>query len=49
VTYYHTKNLRAFAPDRFPVWISYYDKKCFYGFPVYGSHTPPPTILLARS
>lgn len=36
VTYYHTKNLRAFAPDRFPVWISYYDKKCFYGFPVYG-------------
>ncbi len=48
MTYYHTKNLRAFAPDRFPVWISYYDKKCFYGFPVYGSHTPP-NPLLARS
>jgi len=36
VNYYHTNNLRAFSPERFPVWISYYDNKCFYGFPVYG-------------
>ncbi len=35
VTYYATPNLRAFAPDRFPIWIWHGDEE-FYGFPVYG-------------
>jgi monomeric sarcosine oxidase len=35
VTYYATSNLRAFAPDRFPIWIWHGDEE-YYGFPVYG-------------
>lgn len=35
VTYYATPNLRAFAPDRFPIWIWHGDEE-FYGFPVFG-------------
>ena len=35
VTYYATPNLRAFAPDRFPIWLWHGDEE-FYGFPVYG-------------
>jgi sarcosine oxidase len=35
VTYFRTSHLRAFAPDRFPVWI-YHGEDGFYGFPVYG-------------
>lgn len=37
VTYFQTPNLRAFAPERFPIWIWHGDARdCFYGFPVYG-------------
>ena len=37
VTYFATPNLRAFAPDRFPIWIWHGDgAEEFYGFPVYG-------------
>jgi sarcosine oxidase len=37
VTYFQTPHLRAFAPDRFPIWIWHGDARdCFYGFPVYG-------------
>jgi len=35
VTYYATENLRAFAPDRFPIWIWHGDEE-YYGFPVFG-------------
>jgi len=35
VTYYATANLRAFAPDRFPIWIWHGDEE-YYGFPVFG-------------
>ena len=35
VTYFATRNLRAFAPDRFPIWIWHGDEE-YYGFPVYG-------------
>ena len=35
VTYFATPNLRAFAPDRFPIWI-WHGPDSFYGFPVYG-------------
>ncbi len=35
VTYFATPNLRAFAPDRFPIWIFHGDTY-YYGFPVYG-------------
>ncbi len=35
VTYFATPNLRAFAPDRFPIWI-WHSPDAFYGFPVYG-------------
>ncbi len=35
VTYFATPNLRAFAPDRFPIWI-WHSPDSFYGFPVYG-------------
>ena len=35
VTYYQTPNLRAFAPDRFPIWM-WLGPGGFYGFPVYG-------------
>jgi sarcosine oxidase len=34
VTYWATPNLRAFAPDRFPIWI--WHGEDYYGFPVYG-------------
>jgi monomeric sarcosine oxidase len=36
VTYFAAADLRAFAPDRFPVWIFHDHDKTFYGFPVYG-------------
>ncbi len=37
VTYYATPNLRAFAPDRFPIWIWHGDgDEEYYGFPVFG-------------
>lgn len=37
VTYWSTPNLRAFAPDRFPIWIFHGGAQgYFYGFPVYG-------------
>lgn len=35
VTWFATPHLRAFAPERFPVWI-WRGKEEFYGFPVYG-------------
>ncbi len=35
VTYYATPNVRAFAPDRFPIWLWHGDEE-YYGFPVYG-------------
>jgi len=35
VTYVASRDLAAFAPDRFPIWIRLGDP-CFYGFPVYG-------------
>jgi sarcosine oxidase len=35
VTYYATRELRRFAPDRFPIWIWHGDAE-FYGFPVFG-------------
>lgn len=35
VTYYATPHLRAFAPDRFPIWI-WHGADILYGFPVYG-------------
>jgi sarcosine oxidase len=35
VTYFATPNVRAFAPDRFPVW-AWHGESLFYGFPVYG-------------
>ena len=37
VTYFATPNLRAFAPDRFPIWIWHGEgDEEYYGFPVYG-------------
>jgi sarcosine oxidase len=36
VTYFAAPDLRAFAPDRFPVWIFHGQDRTFYGFPVYG-------------
>jgi sarcosine oxidase len=37
VTYFQTPHLRAFAPDRFPIWVWHGGARdCFYGFPVYG-------------
>jgi len=36
VSYFAAPDLRAFAPDRFPVWIFHGGDKTFYGFPVYG-------------
>lgn len=35
VSYFASKNLSQFTPDRFPVWI-WHDTEVFYGFPVYG-------------
>jgi sarcosine oxidase len=35
VTYFATPHLRAFAPDRFPIWI-WHGEGDFYGFPVHG-------------
>jgi sarcosine oxidase len=35
VTYFQTPNLRAFAPDRFPIWM-WFGPGGYYGFPVYG-------------
>ena len=35
VSYFATRHLRDFAPDRFPMWIWHGDS-FYYGFPVYG-------------
>ena len=35
VTYYATPNLKAFSPERFPVFM-WHGRDNFYGFPVYG-------------
>lgn len=35
VSWFATPNLRAFAPDRFPIWM-WHGERLFYGFPVYG-------------
>jgi sarcosine oxidase len=35
VTYFATPHVRAFTPDRFPVWI-WHGEDLLYGFPVYG-------------
>ncbi len=35
VTYYASRHLREFHPDRFPVWI-WQDNPCYYGLPVHG-------------
>lgn len=35
VSYFASRRLADFAPDRFPVWI-YHDAQVVYGFPVYG-------------
>ncbi len=35
VTYYATPNLRAFAPERFPIWI-WHGNEEYYGFPIHG-------------
>ena len=35
VTYFATRHLRDFSPERFPVWI-WHGQDVFYGFPVYG-------------
>jgi len=35
VSYFATPHLKAFAPDRFPVWI-WHGEQHVYGFPVYG-------------
>jgi sarcosine oxidase len=43
VTYYASPDRRAFAPERFPVWI-WMDDPCFYGFPVFGE----PAVKLAQ-
>ena len=36
VSYFAAADLRAFTPDRFPVWIFHGPDRTFYGFPVYG-------------
>jgi monomeric sarcosine oxidase len=37
VTYFATTSLRAFAPERFPIWIWHGEGEDeYYGFPVYG-------------
>ncbi len=36
VSYFAAPDLRAFAPDRFPVWLFHGPDRTFYGFPVYG-------------
>jgi hypothetical protein len=36
VTYFAAPDLRAFAPDQFPVWVFHGQGRTFYGFPVYG-------------
>ena len=36
VSYFAAADLRAFTPDRFPVWIFHGHDRTFYGFPVYG-------------
>jgi sarcosine oxidase len=39
VTYFASRQLDQFQPDRFPVWI-WMDDPCFYGFPVFGEAGP---------
>jgi monomeric sarcosine oxidase len=43
VTYVASRDLAAFAPERFPIWIRQGDP-CFYGFPVYGE----PAVKIAQ-
>ena len=39
VTYFASRSLPDFHPDRFPVWI-WMDDPCFYGFPAFGEPGP---------
>jgi sarcosine oxidase len=39
VTYFAARDVAAFTPDRFPIWI-WMDEPCFYGFPAYGERGP---------
>jgi sarcosine oxidase len=39
VTYFASRRLADFEPERFPVWI-WMDDPCFYGFPVFGERGP---------
>lgn len=43
VSYFATSQLRAFARDRFPIWV-FHDDSIWYGFPVYGE----PAVKVAR-
>ncbi len=37
VTYFQPRQLRDFAPERFPIWIWHGGARdCFYGFPIHG-------------
>ena len=35
VSYFASRNLSRFTPDKFPIWV-WHDTETFYGFPVYG-------------
>ncbi|MET4061007.1 monomeric sarcosine oxidase [Arthrobacter sp. UYP6] len=35
VSYFASRNLGRFTPDKFPIWV-WHDAQTFYGFPVYG-------------
>jgi sarcosine oxidase len=39
VTYFASRRLSDFQPEKFPVWI-WMDDPCFYGFPVFGEPGP---------
>ncbi|MBV8172876.1 MAG: N-methyl-L-tryptophan oxidase [Candidatus Eremiobacteraeota bacterium] len=43
VTYFEPRDMRSFAPERFPVWI-WMDDPSFYGFPVFGE----PAVKVAQ-
>ncbi|MGC2941670.1 MULTISPECIES: N-methyl-L-tryptophan oxidase [unclassified Brevibacterium] len=36
VTYFSSKSLSSFTPDRHPIWIHHAPNDVYYGFPVYG-------------
>jgi sarcosine oxidase len=43
VSYFTTRHLADFTPQKFPIWI-FHGEQAFYGFPVYGE----PAVKLAR-